>query len=105
MVPLLSVEELRDDDGRLRLRLEGELDMSTEPLLRTALHKAAEGGEPVVVDLSGVEFMDSSGLRVLIQAHQHAQRDGWSLALTAPSPPVRSLFEVAGVVEVLPLEP
>lgn len=72
----------------------GEIDAHTAPTLAKAIDAA---GTDVTLDLSGVEFVDSSGLRVLIDAHQRLGDAGGSLTLVAPSEPVRRLLEISGV--------
>lgn len=74
----------------------GEIDAHTAPELAAAL--AAESGrDELVVDLSGVEFVDSSGLRALLEEHHTRTGDGRRLVLRRPSGVVLRLFEVAGV--------
>lgn len=82
------------------LAVAGEIDAHTAPALAAAL-VAAVDTDPLVVDLSEVEFLDSSGLRVLIEAHQQRVADGRTLTLARPSKAVSRLFEVAGVAEYL----
>lgn len=77
----------------------GELDAHTAPAVATAL--AAADHEPLVVNLAGVDFVDSSGLRVLLEVHQVREAAGGSLVLAEPSPAVRRVFDVAGVDEYL----
>lgn len=72
----------------------GEIDAHTAPSLASAIDAA---GPDVALDLSGVEFVDSSGLRVLIDAHQRLAEAGGGLRLTALSEPVRRLLEISGV--------
>ena len=72
----------------------GEIDAHTAPALATAIDAA---GPEVALDLSGVEFVDSSGLRVLIDAHQRLSEGGGALRLVTPSEPVRRLLEISGV--------
>lgn len=86
----------RTDDG---LRLSGELDAHTAPLLQAAL--ADVDDERTVLDMAGVAFVDSSGLRVLIQAHQAAGEAGRTLVLTNPSDAVTRLLEISGVAGYL----
>jgi anti-sigma B factor antagonist len=73
----------------------GEIDAHTAPEVAAAIAESTNGR--LVIDLAGVEFVDSSGLRVLIEAHQSRQEDGRSLALANPSSVVRRLFDIAGV--------
>jgi len=77
------------------LEVIGEIDVSTAPALRTALELV---GEVVVVDLTRVEFICSSGLGVLMAAHRRLHARGGSLAVVAdPAGPVRRLLDFVGV--------
>jgi anti-sigma B factor antagonist len=73
----------------------GEIDAHTAPALAAAL--TAADHDPLVLDLAGVEFVDSSGLRVLLEAHQVREADGRSLVLARPSAAVQRVLDVAGV--------
>ena len=73
----------------------GELDLQSAPLLEhevRTLH--ADGHDRVVVDLRQVEFIDSTGLRVLIGLHRSAQREGRTISLVAGPRPVQRIFEL-----------
>ena len=73
----------------------GELDLQSAPLLEhevTTLH--ADGHDRIVVDLRQVEFIDSTGLRVLLGLHKSAQRQGRSLSLVPGPRPVQRIFEL-----------
>ena len=76
------------------LAASGEIDAHTAPALASAIDAA---GPDVELDLAGVEFVDSSGLRVLIDAHQRLAEAGGALRITALSDPVRRLLEISGV--------
>lgn len=76
------------------LRVRGEIDAHSAHQLGTALR--AQDGD-VEVDLSGVGFVDSSGLRVLIEAHQMIEGRGDVLTLADPSPAVQRMFELSAV--------
>jgi anti-sigma B factor antagonist len=78
----------------------GEIDASTVTALAQALMPYPEGTTVFEVDMSAVEFIDSSGLRVLIQAHQHAVTNGQRLVIANPSSIVSRLFEVSGLTEL-----
>lgn len=77
----------------------GELDAHSAPTLREQLN-AVDDAE-IVLDMSGVTFMDSSGLRVLIDAHQTAAGRGCQLIVHEPSQSVRRILEIAGVLDHL----
>jgi anti-sigma B factor antagonist len=77
----------------------GEIDAHTAPKISEAVAQA--GGSSLEIDLSGVDFVDSSGLRALIEAHQRFDADGGSLTLVRPSAVVTRLFEISGVGDYL----
>ncbi len=81
------------------LAVTGEIDAHTAPMLAEAIDSAEQS--ELEIDLSGVEFVDSSGLRVLIDAHQRADADGRTLRLARPSAAVQRLFEISGVDDYL----
>ena len=77
------------------LSLRGELDLATSPLLREHLDEAVANGQAVVIDLSGLEFIDSSGLRTLVHAQQQLRASGGQLVLLHGPRAVRRVFEVS----------
>lgn len=85
------------------LRVGGELDAATAPVLDEALRRAtAEGArERVVLDFADLTFVDSAGLSVLVAAHKRLQREGTEFVVAAPSAAVRRLFGIAGLDRVL----
>ena len=103
MPPIFDISEARDDRGQVRLLLAGELDMATAHVLAERLRRAATRGEAVVVDLSDLTFMDSSGLRLLLRAAADSQRDGWQLGIRRPPPRIWRSMEVSGAGPFLPL--
>lgn len=68
-------------------------DLATAPEFEADLARAEEGSE-VLVDCSAVEFMDSTGLRVLIAARNRLEEGGGSLAVLNPSRPVKRLLQI-----------
>jgi anti-anti-sigma factor len=82
----------------------GELDLSTSPLLGKALRVYTRSADVrLLVDLSGVTFMDSTGLAVILAVHADVAARGGRPAIVCPNGPVRLLFEVAGVQDELSL--
>lgn len=80
------------------LRLDGELDASTEDRLRTAIGSALDHSpERLVVDLSALGFMDCSGLSVLVWAHQRCAGQGRQLLITGAQPVVQRLIHLTGL--------
>jgi anti-anti-sigma factor len=85
-------------ERRAVLRLQGELDASTEDQLRSALARALERSpELLVVDLSALGFMDCSGLSVLVWAHQRLAEQERQLLLTGAQPVVQRLIRLTGL--------
>lgn len=84
--------------------VEGQVDMHTSPELRSQLRGAlGEKANPVVVDLSLVSFIDSSGLATLIEALQATGKYGGRLRLCGLSPEVRNLFELSKLTSIFEL--
>lgn len=89
-------------DDFVLVSLFGELDISTGMRLETNLERLAEERPPlVVVDLSGLEFMDSTGLRILIGADARAREEGRRLALVRGNDIVQRLLRVTRLDERL----
>jgi anti-sigma B factor antagonist len=87
------------------IAVRGEVDVATAPILRRALAEAdARGrrdlmGGPVVVDLSGVTFIDASGLSVLVGAARWARGEGRMLVLRDPSPATMRVLEITRLLD------
>ncbi len=89
-------------DGTVVVSLTGELDIRTSPELQHTLATAQSGdARSVVVDLSELQFIDSTGLRVLLRAKRHANDGGSELHVRNARAEVRRLLEIAGVLELL----
>jgi len=89
---------------RVVVAVSGELDMASAPVLRSAISTALDAGaQHLWVDLCATEFMDSSGIHLLIDTHQRVQDLGRRLAIVCPPGPVRRVFDVVGVADQLPL--
>src|SRR3954453_22102729 len=89
-----------DRDGRGYLSLRGELDLATAPELEQLVNERIDAGQEVVVDLRGLEFMDSSGIRVLVAAHARAGRTDTRFFVVRPA----AASAVAKIVEVSGLD-
>jgi anti-sigma B factor antagonist len=101
--------EVRADEASDKvtvLKVIGELDLSTNELLREPLVGAAEAGRSVVVDLSECEFVDSSGIRALLIGHEAATGNGEGgrqVVLAQPQPQVMRVLDMTGVGEAVPI--
>jgi anti-sigma B factor antagonist len=94
-----------NEAGRFVVSLTGELDLASAPSLERALAEAeAAGPGGIVVDLSGLEFMDSTGLQSLIAAFKRAKSDGYELRLRRGRHQVQRVFELTSTIELFQFE-
>jgi anti-anti-sigma factor len=94
-----SIDQTLDGE-RHRLALHGELDLESAPALESKLREALAGGSKhLVLDLSDLQFVDSTGLALFVRAHQAAESNGHELTLTGRTPQVQRLFELTGVLD------
>jgi anti-anti-sigma factor len=99
-----SLAEDRGGDGERVVRLRGELDIESAPDLERVLLRSRPAGQRVVVDLTELKFMDSTGLRVLLRARAAADEGRWEINLRNVPPTIRRLFDMTGVQAALPVE-
>ena len=86
------------------LAVTGEVDVATVPRLREQLHSlVAQGKHHIVVDLEGVDFLDSTGLGVLVGALKRVRTHDGDLALVCTQSRIRKVFEVTGLTKVFSL--
>jgi anti-sigma B factor antagonist len=86
----------------------GEIDLYTAPRLHSELAAviAAAGTAPrIVVDMSGVDFCDSTGMNVLLSSLRQAREAGGELELAAPRPAVKKILQVTGLDAVFTIAP
>ena len=94
----------RDVGDRTVIEVGGEVDVYTAPKLDAELTSIVGSGKAaIVVDLSGVEFLDSTGLGVLVKALKHAKEAGGSLAVVATSDRITKVFRITGLDSAIPL--
>jgi anti-sigma B factor antagonist len=96
-----EIEESRRD-GTTVLTLHGELDLAYADALSARLAELRDHGEPVLLDLDQLEFIDSSGLRVLLKATQDSEGGDWGFHVTHGSEAVLRLLRGAGLEGRLP---
>ena len=90
---------------RVIIEVEGEVDMASAPELRDALLAAIDGdANSVVADFSAVNFIDSSGIHVIITAHNAARDAGSEFIVRAPSPNVVRVIELVGLDDLITVE-
>jgi anti-anti-sigma factor len=84
-------------NGMLLAAPGGELDLSTAPVLAEAVGSVPAGG--LVLDLRGLQFMDSSGIRLLFELDARARAEGWPLAVVRGPGPVAEVLELCRIDE------
>jgi len=88
-----------ESEGAVVVEVRGEVELHSAPQLREELHRVCSGGACVVVDLTGVNFIDSTGLGVLIGGLKRARETG-SFSIVCPQSRVRRIFEITGLMQV-----
>jgi anti-sigma B factor antagonist len=101
----LSVRVAREPDGLVRIALGGEIDIATAGQARAAIEDALLGYEPsrVDLDLSGVSFLDSTGINMMMALHRAAAERGCRLTASRPQRQVARVLALVGVEEHLGL--
>ncbi len=96
--------DVRDGSQAVVIAVSGELDLASSPSLEEELESgAAAGAELVIVDLRQLEFMDSTGLSVLVRAHQRATQSGKRFVVVRGPQQVQRLLSLTGVADRLTL--
>lgn len=87
--------------GAIIFRLRGSLDIATSPSVRAALlEEAGDGKQEIIVDLTDLEFLDSTGLGALIGAQRRALEQGGHVRLVVSEGPIARLLNITGLVRV-----
>jgi anti-sigma B factor antagonist len=98
----MEIQHSQDVSGATRVRPSGDIDMAVADRLQQVLTAhLANGAVRVVVDLRGVSFLDSSGIRALLIAYKFAKEHQRSLRVENPPPMVRTVLEICGVMTLL----
>jgi len=103
-MPPLSITS-RTQEDTVTLTVTGEIDLGNAESLYKALTDALAPGAAVIVDLTGVGFIDSRGLGALVRARHEAVHISEAPILVIPSEPVARVLELAGAVAVIPIYP
>jgi anti-sigma B factor antagonist len=94
---------VRRERGVVIAEVTGDIDMSTVPGLRGRLFELADSGQPLIVDLNRITFIDSAGLGVLVGTARRADAHGGSLHAVCSRPQTRKLLWLTGVDRRIPL--
>jgi anti-sigma B factor antagonist len=101
-VPMFSVNlSTRECDGRVIVALRGELDIADAVSVAAALAAVAARNLEIIVDLAGLDFIDSNGVAALARGRKHARHAGGDLVLAAPQQQVLRVLTLTRLVEVL----
>ncbi len=97
--------ELRIDDlpPFKVLRLGGDVDLHSSPKARDAILACLKGKTPLLVDLSAVSYMDSSGVASLVEGYQLAKKQGLEFGLAAVAPSAMNVLKLARLDKVFPI--
>lgn len=96
----LSIRATRDGSTAI-VTASGEIDLSNVGELRTAVTEAAEDCEKLRLDLTGIEFIDSTGLGGLLELRSTLRARSVTLEIVAGEGPVRQAVEITGLAELL----
>ena len=96
----VTAEPLED---AIILRATGEIDLSTVDVLRREVDTARERAATVLLDVSGVTFIDSSGLHLLLEASHSSAVSDWGFFVVRPSRAVQRLIDVSGTADLIML--
>jgi anti-sigma B factor antagonist len=98
------VVQVDERDGWGIVRASGDLDLTTAPRLREAVITVVTRGQPrVVIDLEAVDFIDSTGLGVLVGLLKRTRSQHGDLRLVSTRPSLRKVLELTGLERALPL--
>jgi anti-sigma B factor antagonist len=95
--------EVRSEDRATVIAVSGELDLASSPALQEELDRVSADSELLIIDLRELDFMDSTGLSVLVRAHQRAEEQGRRLAMVKGPQQVQRLLSLTGVADRLTL--
>jgi len=93
------------ENGILIVAIDGRLDASTAPVAEGEIKKMLEGEENrLLFDLSGLEYLSSGGLRVILSAAKEIRRRDGKVALAALEEYVYEIFEISGLTAMIPIK-
>jgi anti-sigma B factor antagonist len=96
--PSFEIRESADADGAARVTLVGELDIAVADGVEERLRRLPEAGRRVRLDLSQLDFIDSSGVRAIVLGLKHARQGGQELEVDRQiSPTVQRMIEIMGI--------
>ena len=104
MEPTIALAVEHRDEGAV-VTVGGDLEFGTAASLRsTLIDLSQQGCDSLVVDLEGLDFIDSTGLSLLVQAKQRIESQGHRFVLRSPTQRVRRVLEISGLAELFTIE-
>jgi anti-sigma B factor antagonist len=99
----VAIDHSRADDGVITVHVAGDLDPATAPRLQQELEAAVFTGAPteLILDFSGVLFMDSAGVRTILSLHKTMRDAGGVLAICSVPPTPRRVLEITSLTDHL----
>src|SRR5687768_1693730 len=96
--PLLEVHAQLGSEGEAIVTAQGELCFGSQGEFSNVLHDVLDtGARRVVLELAGISFLDSAGVRALLQLQRRSEREGWVLQLRSVSPVAQRVMLVSGI--------
>lgn len=93
----------KNENGTLAIALEGRLDTTSAPQLESELKGALDGVKSLVLDLEGLEYISSAGLRVLLSAQKLMNKQG-EMTITHVNDVIMEIFDVTGFTDILTIK-
>ena len=95
--------EIKRDGQSTTVEIKGRLDTTTAPTLDKAINEEREGTKDLVLNLDGLDYISSAGLRVILSAQKRMQQIG-SMKVTNVCESVMEVFEMTGFADILVIE-
>jgi anti-sigma B factor antagonist len=99
---VFAAEVERPPSSAVVVKTTGELDLMSVPELESVLNELMAEKVDLELDVSELDFIDSTGVHLLLGAHKASVRDGWDFAITGACNEVRRAFELLGLLDHLP---
>lgn len=95
--------EKKMENGNVTLTVSGRLDTTTAPELEKTLDSVLDGTKELVFDMTGLEYISSAGLRVILKAQKVMNAQG-SMKLTGVNDSIMEVFDITGFLDILTIE-
>ncbi|MBA4496006.1 STAS domain-containing protein [Paenactinomyces guangxiensis] len=98
------IKDIMNEEKDITILVEGEIDVYTAPQLREKLLPYCQNGRTIVIDLSKVDYIDSTGIGVLIGAYKAQRATYGKLILTGMNARLLRIFKITGLHEIIEIE-